>query len=1057
MHQLIRASAGTGKTWNLSGHFLRQLFEGARPETILATTFTRKAAGEILGRLLLRLAESSVDSEKHAELAAAMLPLEVTQSQAAELLRELTRQLHRLRVSTLDSFFQQIARNLTLELGLPPGWSIADDFTDAVLRQRAIDAVLAERDTKDSRQLMQMLAKGRSRRSVRWLIDEAVEGCYELFLQTDPEAWNRIPKATCLSKEDQQICVAALKEIALSGRQQPKTRSADLQRFHDANWSEFLTKGIAAAVSSGRPQFGRQDLSPELINAYEPLVRHARAEILNQIAHHNLAAWQLISRFDTAYQQLRSYTGFTRFSEITRLLARSGTTVEEHRVNYRLDSSFRHLLLDEFQDTSLDQWKVLRRLVIPLVKHTTDNPSSVFCVGDPKQAIYGWRGGIAEVMDEVQATVPGIEGEPLNISRRSAPAVIDTVNQVFQKLHQHKHLEEYGAACHEWSSNFPVHSTHLAELPGFAECRTAPRSSDDSEPDRKTAYNIWVAEQVRNIHLRCPGAKIGVLMRTNDGVAQLVHQLTQLGVPASEEGGTPPTDSPAVLAVMSLLYLSSHPGCTVSRYHVAHSPLARVVGFDEWQDDAAAMATASFIRCRLLDDGYGATLQWIVEAVQDDCSNRDRLRLQQVVSEAWQFDLTSSLNPAEFVQHLKSSRFSRSAPSRVRVMTVHQSKGLEFEIVVAPELTGSLMKHPAVAAGGPGRAAAPEDVCMWVDRGLRHLLPQQLQNAFAQTTDNIVRGSLCLLYVTLTRAVHALHLLIPPETKTTRKTLAGILAAAFSDTEILEEDSQIWKTGNALWFQQVPHTQVSSDGSRTEHQPSTSQLHLAAMTGGRRRALTRRAPSDHGTSRLPLTGQTFSLNDRSSVVDGKTRGTLIHAWFERICWLDQGEPLSRQHLRKIATAPSIQAMHIADTAIELLLTEFLEFIDQTATKSVLTQATSRERFSRLPELAEQTRFDLRVIAERPFVYRDEDSIVHGTIDRLVIAENSGQRLAAEIIDFKSDQIVGEVDHWTESKKEDYRNQLREYRTAVSRCFGIPQKCISSSLLLLEANTCVEVK
>ena len=628
---------------------------------------------------------------------------------------------------------------------------------------------------------------------------------------------------------------------------------------------------------------------------------------------------------------------------------------------------------------------------------------------------------------------------------------------MFQKLHRHKHLEEYAKASLEWSGNYPVHSTHLADLPGFAELRTAPRTGDDSESDRKAAYNNWVAEQIHSIHLRCPGAEIGVLMRTNNGVAQLVHQLTQLGVPASEEGGTPPTDSPAVLAVMSLLYLSSHPGCTVSRYHVAHSPLARVVGFDQWQDDAAAMATASFIRGRLLDNGYGATLQWIMEAVQNECSDRDRIRLQQVVSEAWQFDVTSSLNPAEFVQHLESSRFSRSVPSRVRVMTVHQSKGLEFEIVVAPELTGPLVKVPAVAADRPGRAAAPEDVCVWVDRGLRHLLPQQLQNAMAQTTDEIVRGSLCLLYVTLTRAVHALHLLIPPETKTTRKTLAGILAAVFSDTEVLEDDSQIWKTGNASWFHQVPHTQVPSDRSKTEHQTADPQLHLATMTGGRRRGLVRRTPSEHRTTRLPLTSHTLSPTGDCSVVDGKTRGMLIHAWFERILWLDCGEPLTRSRLRETTTDPSIQALHIADAAIEVLLTEFLEFINRTSAKSVLTQDATRKRFQQMPGLAEHSRLDLRVIPERPFVYREQDCIVHGKIDRLVIAENSGKRLAAEIIDFKSDRIVGEIDQWTESKKEDYENQLREYRTAVARCFGIPKTFISSSLLLLEANRCVEVK
>ncbi len=82
LRKLIRASAGTGKTFQLSGHFLRKLFEGHRPETILATTFTRKAAGEILGRVLLRLAEAA-DKRPAAKVLAEQLGMpEVTQETA---------------------------------------------------------------------------------------------------------------------------------------------------------------------------------------------------------------------------------------------------------------------------------------------------------------------------------------------------------------------------------------------------------------------------------------------------------------------------------------------------------------------------------------------------------------------------------------------------------------------------------------------------------------------------------------------------------------------------------------------------------------------------------------------------------------------------------------------------------------------------------------------------------------------------------------------------------------------------------------------------------------
>ncbi len=1056
MYQLIRASAGTGKTWKLSGHFLMQLFDGARPETILATTFTRKAAGEILGRVLLRLAEASTDASRCKELAAAMAPLEVTERRARDLLVQLTGQLHRLRVSTLDSFFQQVARSLTLELGLPPAWSIVDDYDDSILRQHAIDAVLAQRETDDSRQLMQMLAKGRSRRSVRSLIDEAVEGYHELFLQTDFEAWDQIPRATCLSDEDQHICVAALRAVSLSGKQLPKTRVADLERFRAGKWAEFLTTGISVPVAAGKLKFGRQHLTAALIDAYEPLVRHAQAEIANQIGRRNRAAWKLVARFDTLYQQLRRDRGSMRFSEITRTLARSGTAVEGDRVNYRLDSSLRHLLLDEFQDTSLDQWTVLRRLVSSLVNTSPPDKSSVFCVGDSKQAIYGWRGGLAEIMDEVPSAVPGIKTDTLDESRRSAPAVIDTVNHVFQRLHQHRKLDEYGPACREWGQTFPVHSTHRTQLPGFAEFRTSPAFDGESKPEKTTAYNAWVAEQIRDIHISCPGAEVGVLMRTNDGVAQLVHQLTKCGVPASEEGGTPPVDSPAVLAVMSLLYLASHPGCTVSRYHVVHSPLADAVDLHHWKDHTAAMTVANSVRRRLLDEGYGPTLQWMAEMAADHSSERDRRRLQQVVAEAWRFDSAPSLNPAEFVQLLETSRFSRSAAAPVRVMTVHQSKGLEFDIVVAPELTGPLMTIPPVASGGPNRAAAPVDVCVWMDKGIRYILPQRLQEAFARTIDERVRGSLCLLYVTLTRAIHALHLLTPANTRKTGKTLAGILASAFSEDEVLDEDSQIWSTGDAAWYQHVPHTQTSRKHLRPERPTPPSVVQLAPMPNGRQRGLKRRTPSEHALTRLPIGAATSAEIHTSGGLDGRTRGTLIHALFKLILWLDESDQPTPEKLRILAQELFIRQTDVTDKEFESVLQDYQKMLDQTSTQTALSHLPTRDRFVRKLGLADRNGFELSVMTERPFVYRRHESIIQGTMDRLVIAEQSGQRLAAEVIDFKTDRFSGELNRWIDCKQADYSDQLSDYRAAVAHCFGIPHQFITTSLLLLEADVCVEV-
>ena len=240
MKRLIRASAGSGKTFQLSGHFLRQLFKGDRPETILATTFTRKAAGEILGRVLLRLAEAAEDPNAATRLGEFLTPIKVTSEISRALLSDVTRHLHRLRVCTLDSFFQQVARSLTLELGLPPGWSIVDEHTDRELREQSIDAVLSQHIPQDAQNLMQMLAKGRSKRSVRDLIDDTVSNYHELFLLTDDDAWNKLPQYNRLTQEQRDQAQRDLYAAPLpTDKRFIKARAEDMERFQSELWDEI--------------------------------------------------------------------------------------------------------------------------------------------------------------------------------------------------------------------------------------------------------------------------------------------------------------------------------------------------------------------------------------------------------------------------------------------------------------------------------------------------------------------------------------------------------------------------------------------------------------------------------------------------------------------------------------------------------------------------------------------------------------------------------------------------------------------------------------------------
>ena len=1061
MHELIRASAGSGKTFRLSGHFLRQIFLDHRPETILATTFTRKAAGEILGRVLTRLA-TAASSEKAAAALTEFLDLPAISSADAErVLVQLTRNLHRMRVCTLDSFFQQVARSLTLELGLTPGWSIIDEHIDRELREQAIDAVLSQHLPQDAQQLMQMLAKGRSKRSVRDLIDDTVSNYHELFLLTSDDAWDKIPKGHRLTNEQKEGATRDLYAAPLpTDSRFIKARSEDVTRFQNEEWDDFITKGLAAKVLAGEPKYYGKAINDEVCEIYGRLLGHAQAELLERLSLQMKAIRGLMTRFDQEYSALRAEHGWLGFGDVTRVLAKSVSAASGARMNFRLDSSIRNLLLDEFQDTSSDQWKILRRLAATLLQHGQD--SSFFCVGDGKQAIYGWRGGMAEILDAVPEAVPGIRETTVFESRRSSPAVMEAVNRVFQNLAAHENLEDYQEACQLWSSKFPAHSTAYPEMRGHVVFRTSPTMPGETADDRRGPWFQWVAQQIRDMHQQTPGAEIGVLTRKNATVARLVHELTLLGVPASEEGGTPPVDSPAVLAVLSLLQMAAHPACTISRFHVAQSPLGSVVGLTDWRDNAQATLVAMQLRGQLMDDGYGKTLQWLSESVRDVCSARDRLRMAQIVSEAWLFDETGSLNPGDFVRLLENSKFQKSDRAPVRVMTIHQSKGLEFDRVVLPEIDGLLFQPPQAAFTGPGAGEAPDRVCVWTGKALRSLLPEPIQKAFEDTIRRQVNESLCLFYVALTRAKHCLTLLSQPvDSKKIPRTYAGLLLASLSDQSTAEESSVIYETGDPLWFSEIPHLMRPAIRQHTT-EPRPAAIRLAPMPDGRRRGLQRRAPSRHDERRLNLPDVSAivrrdisarSESPKQSPVDPRIRGNLFHAWFECLEWLAVGEMPAETMLRQKA----VQLL-IADRTVEKLLPEFLKILQRPAVRAVFDPSTggnSRVFAEWLPRIQTgEARFV--VDRERAFVLPSGGELVQGTIDRLVQVRIGGRTMAADIVDFKTDRITGETAAWVQNICDQYRPQLAEYRIATGKITGLDPARIQARLLLVEAGLAAEV-
>lgn len=1055
---VIRASAGTGKTYQLSNRYLALLEQGVPADRILATTFTRKAAGEILERIVLRLAKATQNEAERKQLRDALACQQLSRQRCFELLQGLLRNLHRLRICTLDSLFGQMARAFSLEIGLPAGWKIIDELEEATLRDAAIAAVLRQESTSELVRLTHLLAKGETRRGVGQLVRETVQDLHGLFQETELAAWHTIPKPPSLSAEEVTRLVEALRQLPLESKSR-SARDKDCDRAAAGEWEDFLVGGIANKVLGGETTYSRQPLPDEAVDLYRQLLDQARAVLMTRMAFQTEGSCELLHKYDTVRQQLLADHGGLRFDDITRQLdlamrkaspGHSPTDIlaeaSAGQLPFRLDGQISHLLLDEFQDTSPRQWRVLR----PFVERASrdDGESSFFCVGDVKQAIYGWRGGVAELFDAVEQQVPRLQHQGLTTSFRSSQAVIDTVNRVFSNLHRHPGLDQAEEALKKWRGQFELHSTARTELPGYACLKTA--AAPMADQSSQAAVEEAAADLIQELIAAAPSCVVGVLVRKNATVAAMINTLRRRGIGASEEGGSSLTDSAAVHLILSLLRLGEHPGDTVARFHVATSPLGPVVALSDHNDHLAARRVSSRVRATLTADGYGPTIERWAAALNDEVSTRDRTRLRQLVEMAYLYQSHATLRADDFVRHVEVKRVADPSLAAVRVMTVHQSKGLEFDVVVVPELDFSLTgQTPAFVADRTQPTAPAARVCRFANAQLRQLLPADLQRPFTAHANQEFAESLCVLYVALTRAARSLYMVIAPSKdneKSMPRTFAGMLRSALTDGKAAPAHSVLFECGDPHWLRSLASPRPSSETGTVSPEatprpiPALRAKKLLASTRHRRSGLERVSPSSlEGGGQVRLARD---LEIRGG--EAALRGSVMHVWFQQVSWLEDGVP-SDGELRALGEDDLRESGGTAD--FEAWLRDFHAMLDQRTISNQL-------RRSAYPAYSS---LQLRVQTERSFAIRENDRLLTGSMDRLVLAYDRDRAVFAEVLDFKTDQLAANDTTGLQARVEFYRPQLEAYRRAVGALTGLPATRVGARLLFVTLGRVIDLK
>ncbi len=1055
-HSTILASAGSGKTWQLSTRYLRLLALGASPSRMLASTFTRAAAGEIRDRILKRLAEAASQPKKLAELRQAIDMPRFTRQQAHEVLQRFVREMPAVQIRTLDSFFAAIVRSFSLELGLPRNAVIVDGERAVALRREAIRAMLEATDHDALVEILRQLIEGRSDRGVGSAIDATVRSLHELYREAPREAWEAIDFWPVLNEAEVARAISVLEEAgrtaALPTAHHRNALTKDLERLlacrpdsgHD--WAEFLAAGLSKVIAAGGDMlYYKKPVPPELLAPYRRLIHHARGVVRNMVVLRTRATRDLLEKYDLAYDRTHRPRGEFTFADLTGLVTDRAMLDRPDLLSelaFRLDGRIDHLLLDEMQDTSMRQWRALSALAEEILA-TRPGERTFFCVGDVKQSIYGWREACPELLESLPETYDAIETITLAKSWRSSPVVIDAVNHVFAGVSGNPALENHSETASSWDSGWLAHSTEKEDLAGYVELRTVRRAGDDENQDEARLNEA--ADLVADLHHRAPHITIGVLTRTNKAAARMVYELgpSRRNIPATARGGGILVDSPPVNAILDAFRLADHPGHSVAAFNVMHSPLGPHLSFtdtgDAQENQHRAVRLSRFIRTLVQERGYAGVIDQWVRAIASSSDARQVRRMHDLIEVAGRFDRERSrtvgggIRCDEFVRWAEAMASADPPPAPVEIMTIHKSKGLEFDAVVLPDLDVKIADSSKidVVAARRGASGPITAIC----RGAKEAVWEQcddLRELFQSHIGRLARESLCVLYVAMTRAKQGLYMLIDPAKRLASgdlssnvpKTLAGILASALGNIPI-DAETVVYSEGDAKWMEkkQKARPAPAIDRDRIE-----MPIALSPTTSARASAAA--APSQHVGF-----GEPHTLGDllRREPDEAFDRGRAMHALFELIEWIEDGLPGREKCMDAICRTVPRRPREWCEQAVD----RFFNCLDDAEIRAIL----SRNR-----AMNGRANGELRVWREMRFAREVAGAVQSGAIDRLVARSNgNGGWSSASVIDFKTDEVSRDD---CSARAASYEAQVSAYRAAVAEFLRIDRAAVDATLVFV---------
>ncbi|GAA6842345.1 RecB-like helicase [Helicobacter pylori] len=653
----LKASAGSGKTFALSVRFLALLFKGANPSEILTLTFTKKATAEMKERILdyLKiLQKENLENEKEKEKSQNILKeLEekyrlnpsFVQNRAQEIYQRFLNA--EIRISNIDAFFQSILRKFCWFVGLSANFEVNEDtkahqqqlnasFLSALNNEQLeeLSVFITQCLSYDNYTSDSILERLRFLKNKLYLFDpNKKEPAF------DEEGF--LEKLRSLNQQIQNIETA-------SNEAKKAIKCDDFRGFLNSSLTWLEKKSEYRYFKKFKDEIPTLESECEEIENDLKRYYEARESALFKKFP------KFIQLYDKATSKIQALD-FDAIKDKVHALLNGYEEMPAEFFYFRLDSKIAHILIDEFQDTSLNDYKILAPFIDEIKAGIGQAKwhRSVFFVGDVKQSIYGFRGSFSSLFESVSKD---FYHDNLEFNHRSSPLIINYVNTIFKKAYQNSptaYLEQ----------KYPKASSNKHARDGYVKVSLV--------ADERELLLKQILQEAKNLlEHRIDPKDITLLCATNDDALEIKNYL-QKNLSAIR----PSTESSAKLSQ----FVESKIIKNALEYALAKEPykpfykhsVLKLAGY--LHDDAIALA--SFNPKKESVAGF----VWKV------------MELFELYTECTQICLELAVgceDANEFLEKLETKEIASFKAEGAQIMTIHKSKGMQFPYVIVCERLG---------------------------------------------------------------------------------------------------------------------------------------------------------------------------------------------------------------------------------------------------------------------------------------------------------------------------------------------------------------------------------